>query len=882
MSTFKLALIFVALLFSFKISTAQKSNQKQALGTIEQFVNSLAATTKTNSIQTISMGNGVEFNVKITIDRSSLERYDLVGTVQGYENGKFIVFGNNQHLDGNIVLMDTKEAYRIISENGNVFIEPVDIHNVICITPRKNKKVADDNPIIKGQKNKAQPIFNSNPSVTGVIYLDFDGEVVPPGAWSNSTINAQPQQNYSNAQIEDMWLLIAEDYISFNVNVTTDPARFNSAPANRRIKVIFTDTDIAAPGFGGSARNGSYYDGSNDPCWVFNEQNGSVKDAAETGSHEAGHTFGLSHDGDGGNTYSYGHGDWAPIMGSVFENRGSEIGHWSKGEYTGANNTEDDISILVNGVWWASYSVGLGYRTDDHSNNLGSATLILADGSGNVTIANNYGMIERATDVDIFEFTTSGGAIDITISGVTGYSDARNLDIQARLLDASGNQVILSNPNSIANANIQTTLSAGTYYIEIDGVGYLNPSTTGYSDYASLGRYYISGNYPLGANNQPPSIFQTSFDVGCNSVTFDAIVFNLVDDFLWDFGDGTTSTDPKPTHTYSNSGPYTVKLTVDNVNGSDDSTEVITIIGTPNAPAVTGGSRCGAGIVNLSASGTGDINWYDAISGGNLVNSGTTYAPNIAATTTYYVDLAEGATSTFGGIPNNTTATGGNFPITSRWNLFDVHESTVLKSVKVYAQGTADRTIELVSSTGTVLETTTVNIPDGEQKVVLNFSLTPGADYYLRLNGTANLYRSTTGVSYPYNIGNFLTITGTNGTASDYYFFYDLEVGTPGCVSNRASVIGEILCVGLEDLVDNKNVHIYPNPTSGQLNIEIPEATKNFEYFITDIVGQVVRNKQQLKAGMSNNINIKDLTNGIYFVQVLGEKESKVFRIIKE
>ncbi len=39
--------------------------------------------------------------------------------------------------------------------------------------------------------------------------------------------------------------------------------------------------------------------------------------------------------------------------------------------------------------------------------------------------------------------------------------------------------------------------------------------------------------------------------------------------YQWDFGDGTTSTEPSPTHIYTNSGTYTVKLTVTNAYGTD-------------------------------------------------------------------------------------------------------------------------------------------------------------------------------------------------------------------------------------------------------------------------------------------------------------------------
>ena len=39
--------------------------------------------------------------------------------------------------------------------------------------------------------------------------------------------------------------------------------------------------------------------------------------------------------------------------------------------------------------------------------------------------------------------------------------------------------------------------------------------------------------------------------------------------YLWDFGDGTTSTDADPLHTYDDAGTYDVGLTVTNGYGTD-------------------------------------------------------------------------------------------------------------------------------------------------------------------------------------------------------------------------------------------------------------------------------------------------------------------------
>ncbi len=54
-------------------------------------------------------------------------------------------------------------------------------------------------------------------------------------------------------------------------------------------------------------------------------------------------------------------------------------------------------------------------------------------------------------------------------------------------------------------------------------------------------------------------------------------------EYLWDFGDNTTSTEPNPEHTYAETGDYTVTLTATNECGSVTTTQSITILDTPTA-----------------------------------------------------------------------------------------------------------------------------------------------------------------------------------------------------------------------------------------------------------------------------------------------------------
>lgn len=51
-----------------------------------------------------------------------------------------------------------------------------------------------------------------------------------------------------------------------------------------------------------------------------------------------------------------------------------------------------------------------------------------------------------------------------------------------------------------------------------------------------------------------------------------------IDSWLWDLGDGTTSTDQNPSHVYAANGEYTVTLTVDGPDGSDQLTRASYIV----------------------------------------------------------------------------------------------------------------------------------------------------------------------------------------------------------------------------------------------------------------------------------------------------------------
>lgn len=78
----------------------------------------------------------------------------------------------------------------------------------------------------------------------------------------------------------------------------------------------------------------------------------------------------------------------------------------------------------------------------------------------------------------------------------------------------------------------------------------------------------------------PTPAFSVDVALGCTGDLF--TFMNESSDgavsYLWDFGDGNTSTEASPTHSYADIGTYTVTLTAYNINGCDSSLAVVDLI----------------------------------------------------------------------------------------------------------------------------------------------------------------------------------------------------------------------------------------------------------------------------------------------------------------
>ncbi|HXH78643.1 Ig-like domain repeat protein [Nocardioides sp.] len=376
-------------------------------------------------------------------------------------------------------------------------------------------------------------LLHSKPDSQRTIYLDFNGGTASGTAWHASaaaTPTTQPAWDPAGngtgfndvelAKVQTVWQSVAEDFAPFDVDVTTaDPGAagiFRASLADNAFGshvlitpsigaheaicnplnngsscggVAYINVFDTVNGNGGGAAGDGY--GYMQPAWVFpHKLSNSVKGIAEAVSHEVGHNFGLNHDGNATQDYDRGHGAWAPIMGVGYDR---PISQWSKGDYAGANNAEDDVTKI---------RAMTGARVDEAGTNI----------AGAATLPTGTAYVSTRSDVDTYLLGTCTGSVTVDASAAT-YA---NLDVRLSILDAAGQVVSSADPvsgqidESMASgmsASLTQTLSAGTYYASIDGVGN-GAWSTGYDDYGSLGAYTIAasgcdGAAPTGTPSAP-------------------------------------------------------------------------------------------------------------------------------------------------------------------------------------------------------------------------------------------------------------------------------------------------------------------------------------------------------------------------------------------
>jgi PKD repeat protein len=461
--------------------------------------------------------------------------------------------------------------------------------------------------------------LHSRPAATRKIYLDFNGHVTPAGIWNDASdpdlVNApwsiDGSPDFSDAEkavVQETFRRVAEHFAPWNVDVTTEDPGVESlrktslGDLNYGIRVVIGPVEGEA---GGVAHLNSFSSNVDDPCFVFTVAGFRANEIAGIASHEVGHTVSLLHQGNLNGTnpiaieYFGGHGtgalSWSPIMGNGLR----PVNQWAKGEYQGANQTQDNLVAIANPA------SGIPPVADDFGDTRDTATF--APGLS-TTVG---GVIGSTADVDMIRINAGRGNLVITpkVSLV-----APNLRLQIRVMDATGKVLgtyvgsgavgrMAPNPITVA---IPTE---GMHFIELDGIGNGTGVTEGYTEYGSIGYYSLTASWPDPVNKPPvanatlttgsPYDYQAQPGAMVNfNGTLSTDPDGIIVRYIWDFKDlyPVGAAGATVTHRYKAPGTYYPTLTVIDDRGAAASTTVTVTVNGPlrNTPT------CSLGLVTGS------------------------------------------------------------------------------------------------------------------------------------------------------------------------------------------------------------------------------------------------------------------------------------------
>jgi hypothetical protein len=374
------------------------------------------------------------------------------------------------------------------------------------------------------------PVLNSLPGAAQTIYLDFNGDFL--ATWNRTDSN----QTYTNvnvgvfnldnnlaigdaesAAIQKIWQAVADDFAPFNVNVTTvDPGNFANGQALRIVMagqtsatlrtaagntfnmngtVFIGDNNGNAVDTSGYAAIDSYTNGEPNTVYVFAryintwgniDSEDRIRDLqyvmATTASHEAGHAFGLFHQGD----YDTGSSITTPIMGS---NTQGDRSVWSIN--TTGSTTVNALTHLTN---------IFGARAGDFSSSYPSASNFpisynpIRGYSGSVT-----GIIGLNADRDLFRINVSStgtynfnlttpafGNLDGKLILYRVHENVPLVGIYYEMIATADPAVTSANPFANLGASFSMTLQPGKYGIVVQSHG----------SYGDLGQYTLRITQP--------------------------------------------------------------------------------------------------------------------------------------------------------------------------------------------------------------------------------------------------------------------------------------------------------------------------------------------------------------------------------------------------
>lgn len=526
------------------------------------------------------------------------------------------------------------------------------------------------------------------------------------------------------------------------------------------------------------------------------------------------------------------------------------------------------------------------------------------DSTAAVSYLWNFGDGTTSTEANpthTFAGTDSLYLVTLTVTGANGC--IATTEIPVYIFDVPPFPDCWVLPNAIALDSLTYSFSAQVASLDSNAVALtyfwdFGDSTTSTAatpthTYAQDGLYFVTVvvtttagcqaeiTFPVGTGFPPFPDCQAyiSYDQ-TDSLTFEfsAIGFGINGDSLqlgnyhWDFGDGTTSTDANPTHTYAQPGIYTVLLTA----LTDDSCEVhvCDVIFAIDCPIDTFWYGCQA-MFEVT---------YDS-----LGTAGTPSDPltlhfrdvSFGAVQTRIWDFGDGGTSTEAN-PSHTYAAEGLYTVTLSITTVDGCESSM--SFIVYVGHNFPWTPEFDC------QALFIPMPDsiggnGIQFLDLSYATSPIQSWAWNFgDGTSSSEQ------YPYHVyaqpGIYQVTLRITADSCDSEISFNIDSEHPWNFNRNPAQLGVATPVtGTKDPVLVDHMRLLPNPvsTEGSLVFQSPN-TFDYTLRISDMSGKTVWSQQNTAQNGLNTIrfNAANFAPGMYMAQVISAGKATTLKFVKQ
>lgn len=390
----------------------------------------------------------------------------------------------------------------------------------------------------------------------------------------------------------------------------------------------------------------------------------------------------------------------------------------------------------------------------------------------------------------------------------------------------------------------------------------------------------------------PVANFSTT-NQGGGAIEFTDNSSNDPTSWIWDFGDGNTSTQQNPTHTYASAGTYTVCLTVSNSVGSNTSCMTVPVSFAPVANFTS--MDLGGGTINFTDNSINNpTSWVWDFGDGNtstLQNPSHTYTAagtytvcltvtnnagsnTICMTVTPVIVSAPVASFSFAGEETGTvdfTDNSTNAPTSWAWDFGDTNTSTDQSPQHIYATfGTYNVCLTASNSAGSDMVC---------QDVTVTVAPVAAYTFITQNSGLVDFTDASNNnpTSWLWDFGDGNTSTDQNPqytyAASGVYTVCLTVTNSAG--SNTICETVNVVISSTEDPEEIVNVELFPNPVHKTLNIRLENnQIESLNFQLIDALGRRVK-ELKVQTNGSYNLDMKNLGMGMYYY-IFMDQEGKI------